>query len=543
LKEAFERSQKDIFLGDLFIGFNPKDTNSIREAGLAAETAKAELDAKHDFETVVKLYSTDKDIQNSGGHVGWITVFAVPYSLETIIYNLPSGGYSSPVKTSSGYHIFKKIAERPAAGTVKVAQIMLVNPDKDNQANEVRNTKLADSLYLALQKGADFDSLAYKFSNDRTSYDNGGILPEFGVGTYAGVFEDVAFSLKTKGEISKPFATEYGWHILKLLDKKPIGTAIDDVELNTLITQKVKASGRLQAAKNAYLKSLMPALKYKAFPVNEKELFRFTDSSVTTNNIAGLPVTPKTPIFSVGKTMFTAGDWLQFVKTARFNPGGENRTYPELFQAFSMSVIEDYLHKNIDTIEPSFAVQYKEFRDANLLFEAMDKNVWTKAASDTSGLHAWYNTHKSNYRWKESAIATLVTCTDSTIIEPVISSLKKDPSSWHKLSETYPSGFIADSGRYELNQLPGNINNPAPGGLTKAVKNELDGSYSFALIYKILPTGEQRSFEDAKGFVINDYQQSLEEKWIASLKKKYPVKINEPAWKKLLSVQGTSASN
>jgi peptidyl-prolyl cis-trans isomerase SurA len=542
VKEAFERSQKDILLGDLFIGFNPADSNSIKQAAQAAEKAKAALDAKQDFEAVVKQYSTDEGNKASGGRVGWITVFSVPYPFETIIYNLPSGGYSAPVKTGSGYHIFKKVAERPAAGTVKVAQIMLVNPDKANKANEERNRKLADSLYTALQNGASFDSLAYEFSNDRTSYDNGGMLPEFGIGTYAGIFEDAAFSLKNKGEISKPFATEFGWHILKLVDKKPFGTTIDDVELNTLITQKVKATGRSQAAKNAYLQSQMKALKYKAYPLNEKELFRFTDSSITTNNISGLPVTPKTPIFSLGKSLYTAADWLQFVKTMKFNPGGENRTYPELFQAFIMAETEDYVHKNIATIEPSFALQYKEFRDANLLFEAMDKNVWTKAASDTASLKNWYNMHKTNYKWKESAIAVLVTCTDSTIVEPVISSLKKDPSSWHKLSETYPSGFIADSGRYELNQLPGNTSHPAPGELTQAIKNDLDGSYSFASIYKILGTGEQRSFEDAKGFVINDYQQSLEEKWVASLKKKYPVKINEAVWKKLLSSQGSSTA-
>lgn len=535
VKEAFDRSQKDVFLGDLFIGFNPGDSNSIKQAAQVAERAKSALDGRQDFESVVKQYSTDEGNKTSGGKVGWMTVFSVPYPFETIIYNLPVGGYSAPVKASSGYHIFKKMAERPAAGTVKVAQIMLVNPDKTNQANETRNEKLADSLYNVLLKGANFDSLAFAYSNDRTSYDNGGLLPEFGIGTYAGVFEDVAFSLKNKGDISKPFATEYGWHILKLADKKPVTTSMDDVEFNTLLTQKIKATGRMQAARNTYLKSQINAWKFKVYPVTEKELFRFTDSSMTTNNITGLPVTPKTAIFGLGKKLYTAADWLQYVKTVKFTPGNENKTYTELFQAYPMTAMEEYLHKNIESIEPNFAVQYKEFHDANLLFEAMDKNVWTKASSDTTGLLTWYNNHKTDYCWKESAVAVLVTCTDSSIVSPVYASMQKDPDSWHSLSESYANGYIADSGRYELSQLPGNISTPSAGQLTKPVKNELDGSYSFASIYKILPNGEQRSFQDAKGFVINDYQQSLEEKWIASLKKKYPVRINEPAWQKLLA--------
>ena len=542
VKEAFERSQKDILLGHLFIGFSAADSASVKHALQQAEKATAALDAKQDFETVVKQFSTDVANRASGGRVGWITVFSVPYPFETIIYDLPVGGYSKIAKSSSGFHIFKKISERPAAGTVKVAQIMLVNPEPGNQAMEAKNKKIADSLYTALINGASFDSLAYAFSNDRTSYENGGSLPEFGVGTYAGTFEDMAFSLKSKGEISKPFSTDYGWHILKLLDKKPAGTKMADVELNSLLVQKVNASGRAAEAKNAYLQSQMAALKYKSFGVNEKELFRFTDSAITNNNVSGLPVTAKTPLFSLGKTIYYVTGWLQYVKGSRFTSGGESKPYPLLLREFNLAMVENYLHKNIEKIDPSFARQYREFREANLLFEAMDRNVWSKASADSAGLRKWYESHKEKYRWAESAAAILVTITDSSIIQPVIAALKKDPSSWKQLAGAYGQAIIADSGRYEINQIPGNNTHPKAGEITNPVKNELDGSVSFALIINLLTPGEPRSFDDSRGFVINDYQQALEQKWVANLKKKYPVKLNQPVWNKLISSTATTAS-
>ncbi|MDQ6763372.1 MAG: hypothetical protein M3015_12200, partial [Bacteroidota bacterium] len=64
--------------------------------------------------------------------------------------------------------------------------------------------------------------------------------------------------------------------------------------------------------------------------------------------------------------------------------------------------------------------------------------------------------------------------------------------------------------------------------------NKGDGTAVFAQVIKLYPQDQQRSFEDARGLVINDYQSFLEQKWIESLRKKYPVKINEKVFKSLL---------
>jgi peptidyl-prolyl cis-trans isomerase SurA len=534
VKEAFNRSQKDILLGHLFVGFT--DSNGIANAAIAAGKAKAALDAKEDFSNVVRQYSTDETNRLSGGMAGWITAFSIPYQYETIVYNLPVNGYSDVIKSAGGFHIFKKIAERPSAGTVKVAQLMLINTEPGNNVLEEKNKKLADSLYDVLLKGASFDSLALTFSNDRTSYDNGGLLPEFGVGTYSGTFEEQAFRLSNKGEISKPFSTEYGWHILKLIEKKPTPNNLEDAEYNALISQKVTATGRTEAVRNEFLKIKLKQLGFKPSPtLNEKELWLFTDSAISKGSVKSFKTNDKTVLFTIAGSASTAGQWIQFVESARLAPASQQKTYAEFMEAFKIAQTEDYLHKNFQKLEPSFAQQYKEFKDANLLFEAMDKQVWSKASSDEKGLLTYYNLNKNKYRWASSANALMVTCTDSTLLTEVVGKIEKAPLEWRQLNTLFADKVIADSGRYELSQLPGNGNKTyAAKVFSEVVKNELDGSKSFAYILQLLPADEQRSFEDARGFVINDYQQILEQRWISALKKKYPVKINNAVFNKLL---------
>jgi peptidyl-prolyl cis-trans isomerase SurA len=539
MKEAFDRGQKDIKLGHLFIGFDPKDSAGQKRAEAAAQRARAEFLQKQDFAAVVNKYSTDENNKASAGVAGWITVFSVPYNYESAIYKTSVGGFTEIMKSASGYHIFKNMGERPASGRVKVAQIMLVNTDKSNPGNAVRIKNLADSLYNALKQGAAFDATALAFSNDRTSYNNGGLLPEFGVGQYSEKFESEAFALKQPGDISKPFETTYGWHILKLIEKHPVATTIEQADENGQLQQQVVASGRTKTAKDIYIQSQIPRLGYKKMPVPEKEIWKYTDSSMMGADTKLYTVKAATPLFSFGKKNITAGEWLQFVKTERMMPGaGATRSYTDMMKEFTTREAEKQLTSNLEKTDPDFARQLKEFKEANLLFEAMDKNVWSKAAADSVVLAKYYEQHKAKYQWAPSATAVLVTSTDSATTAQARTFVQQHLHNWHELSEKFPVNLIADSGRYELTQIPMATSEPIRKGMvTTPVKNDMDGSQTFAGIFDVLPAKEQRSFDEARGFVINDYQQVLEDKWIAALKKKYPVKVNEVNWQKLLATQ------
>ena len=202
--EAFLRSQKDIQLQDIIIGFDPKNPQRIKEAEEVAEKAIQKLTLKTDFNKVLDEYCTDKDCRDKHGNMGWITVFSLPYRIENIAYNMKVEEFSEPIKTTNAFHIFKKVAERRAAGKIRVAQILFAYAPDATKADKEQIQKKVDSVYEALTKGADFSALAHIYSADRSSYQNGGVLPEFGVGFYDQNFEEAAFSLKNKEDISKP---------------------------------------------------------------------------------------------------------------------------------------------------------------------------------------------------------------------------------------------------------------------------------------------------------------------------------------------------
>jgi peptidyl-prolyl cis-trans isomerase SurA len=105
---------------------------------------------------------------------------------------------------------------------------------------------------------------------------------------------------------------------------------------------------------------------------------------------------------------------------------------------------------------------------------------------------------------------------------------------WRSFAEEGNANAQADSGRYESSQLPMyNGTNMEEGKYSNIVVNETDKSASFVYVIKTYPGNLQRSFEEARGLVINDYQNVVEEKWIESLKKKYPVKVNPEVFKSI----------
>jgi peptidyl-prolyl cis-trans isomerase SurA len=210
IDEAFVRGQKDIRMAHIFVRAGKDDSASQIQTAQNKINKAYEALKQGSFEQVALKYSEDPAVKSNRGAIGWVTVFVLPYAFENIIYSTPVGQYSKPFRSASGFHIFKNIEERKAIGRLKAAQILLaVPPDGVKKQQDDAKAK-TDSILTALQKGADFKSLALQFSSDNLSYQNGGELPEFGVGRYDAEFETAAFALQKDGEISKPVLTEFG---------------------------------------------------------------------------------------------------------------------------------------------------------------------------------------------------------------------------------------------------------------------------------------------------------------------------------------------
>jgi len=528
VKEAFDRSQKEIHLQQVFIEV-PQNTDTT-EAYKKIQSAYKQLKEGKEFAEVAQEFANDEATKQSKGDIGFITVFTLPYDIENKVYNLKSNSFSAPVKTKAGYHIFKNAGERKSLGSRRVAQILITVPPNASVEDNNLASRKADSLYNLLKKGTDFGALAATVSNDLSSSNNRGELPEFTTGTYNANFEDVAFSLKTNGDISKPFQTEYGYHILKLLEAKPALSNLNDPVTFASLQEKVTKDNRLELSKKELIQKKLALINYKPSVFKTDDLYIFTDSALQNiNPVAVKGINGSTPIFSFARQNIKASDWVKFVKGSRATSYLTNKDrYRELYKEFITAAADEYYRNNMDLYNADYSRQVKEFKEANLLFGIMEKNVWGKANTDTSNLLQYYNQHKSKYIWPASADVVIVTCNSEKQAHEIQQKLKDNVNNWRQITGNNGTDVAADSGRYELGQLPVvDRTNFTPGLITAPVKNLNDGTYTFNCIVKMYNEPGQRSYDDARGMVISDYQQVLEEKWIAELKKKYPVKVNQ----------------
>jgi parvulin-like peptidyl-prolyl isomerase len=404
------------------------------------------------------------------GSLGYITAFVLPYSVETIAYSTPPGQYSIPFQTGAGFHILRNDGERPAVGRIRAAQILVAFPPDSTTEKNKLLAQRADSIYNALAAGANFAELAEKLSDDHLSYMTGGEIPEFGVGTYDTAFENAAFSLAHDGDISKPVKTTFGYHIIKRIQRAPVVEDPQNKEWRATIREKVMISDRMQVAQAMLVQNVQKKIEKDAGPAD------------------------------------LAND----------------------------SAVLSYYREHLENYEPGFAAQMKEFSDGNLLFTIMQQKVWDAASSDTNGLREYYNGHKDKYQWENSADALIITALNEEFTEKARADIKAHFDLWRQWADESNGMIQADSGRFELSQIPVVERTNFSEGLTTApVINSQDSSRTFAYIIRLYPEKEPKKFEDAKGAVINDYQVYLEEQWIAALKKKYPVKINKKVFNSL----------
>jgi peptidyl-prolyl cis-trans isomerase SurA len=481
-------------------------------------------------------FSQDPSVKFNKGDIGYITVFVLPYDLENAAYSLSEGQHSKPINSGSGFHIFKNLKQRNAVGKIRAAQILLAFPPESTSAQQDSVKKLADSIQTALLNGADFKSLALRFSNDNLSYQNGGELPEFGVGRYEPIFESTAFSLQTDGEISKPIKTTFGYHIIKRISHTPVATAKDDKQWRDQVKQQILQNDRMEISREKLISNIQDKTNFKKLSYSKASLWRITDSILSSKEIpVQKDLNSNTGLFSFTRQTVRVKDWINYVESIKGIPSlTVGKSNPEIFKQFIETSTLDYYRNYLEDFSKDFVMELNEFKEGNLLFEVMQRKIWDAATNDSAGLQKFYKANSNKYWWENSAEAIIFTCSDQLEAEKLKGSLKTGVADWRKIVENSNGSIQADSGRFELSQIPvPDRTNFSSGLITAEVKNEADKSITFSYIIQLYNNREQRNFEDARGFVLNDYQEYLENEWVAGLKKKYPIKLNEEVFKSL----------
>ncbi len=531
-QEAIERSKFDVRAKHILI--------KVSSDAVPSDTLKAynkitmiynKIKAGENFDTLAKKYSEDKYSAVNGGDLGYFTVFGMVYPFESAAYNTEIGKTSNIFRTQFGYHILMTTDKRPAHGEVKVAHIMIAVPNNaDDKAKTDAETKIND-IYKKLQAGEEFAKLAEEFSDDKGSAKKGGELNWFGTGRMVPEFESAAFSLKNKGDYTKPIKTSFGWHIIKLIDKKDAKSLEEQQEY---VLSKISKDARMNQSKEAVLKRLKKEYNYKAYTKRLTPFFKYFDERAKEKYEWTDPEleTLKAPLIELGDTVFTQADFLIYMR--RFTRKNLTKT-PDLyvfnaFKIFSDNEIIKYERSKLTSKYPDYKYLLKEYHDGILLFNLTDQVVWSKAVKDTVGLQAYYQKHKEKFMWEER-----LNITDYTIptkyYKKAIKIANKGLNAADALVELKQLAkkdtsaiFIAEDKKITKSDNEKVFAAKKEKGIVEISKN--DETVNFVYIKnKIAP--EPKELDKVKGLMTADYQNYLEKEWIKELKAKYKIEVNK----------------
>jgi len=537
-KEAIERSKYDVRAKHILIkvGSNAQPSDTIK-AYNKIKMIYNKLKAGEDFDALAKEYSEDTYSAPNGGDLGFFTVFGMVYPFETAAYNTEIGKYSEIFRTQFGYHILMTTDKRPAHGEVKVAHIMIVVPNNADEKTQTEAKNKIDNIYKKLQEGEDFAKLAEEFSDDKGSAKKGGELSWFGTGRMVPEFETAAFSLKNKADYTKPIKTSFGWHIIKLIDKKDAKSLEEQQEY---VLNKISKDARMNQSKDAVLKSLKKEYNYKAYTKRLTPFFKYFDKFAKEKYEWTNPElnTYNAPLIELGDTVFTQADFVLYMR--KYSRKNLTKTPDEYvfneFKKFSDNEIIKYERAKLTSKYPDYKYLLKEYHDGILLFNLTDKVVWSKAVKDTAGLQEFYEKHKEEYMWPDR-----LDITDYTV-----------PSKYYKKAlKIANKGLSAQDALAELKKLAKKDSTAIfivedkkitrsdnekvfEANIEKAIVDisNNDGTRNFVYVKaKIAP--EPKELEKVKGLMTANYQNYLEEEWIKELRKKYEIKINQDVLKSI----------
>lgn len=529
VQEAYDRYLKEIDASHILflVDENATPADTLKAYNKALMVRK-KIVAGEDFGALAQQYSEDPSAKENKGDLGYFSVFRMVYPFESGAYKTKVSKVSEPVRSRFGYHLIKVNAVRDNRGEVVVSHIMLMKTD-DKELNKKNEARIQE-LYQKLQQGEAFEELAKQFSEDKSTAPSGGRMNAFSAGQLSSEeFETVAFGLTKEAPLSKPVETNFGWHIIKLNEKRPVQSF---EEIKTDLQNKVSRDERSRLIEI----SLTDKLRKKYTIAKDNKVYTAVVKAITNDFYAGTWTSEsvKTPfnqsILTINNSKFSARNFLEFMQKNQ-KSGAEIKPLSNmvsvLFEKFTDEQLNNYYNENLETEFPEFASVMTEYRDGLLLFDLMEKEIWEKSKTDTIGLHTFYDKNKQKYQWNKRYDVLVVSSTKADYIKKAHKLLKKGKSAV-EIKEALNSGkdleVIEKEGIFEEGStiLPKNIGDKK--GLTDVEK---EGDYYFvSRIKNIIPAG-QKTFEECEGKVINDYQQYLEENWVSDLKKEFTIKVDQ----------------
>lgn len=537
--EVIERQKQEVHAAHILFECGPKATpDEVAKALDKIADVRRQLAEGANFDSLARAVSEDPSARQNGGDLGYFSALMMVYPFEEAAFNTPVGEVGE-CRSSFGFHLVKVIDRRPSRGEVKVAHIMRSFPRTMPPAQAKEATKhVIDSAYQVLKGGRPFAEVCAEVSDDAYTAKKGGEYDWVSATSrFPKEWLDVAFSLE-KGQISEPFATQFGWHIMTLIDKRESALMTD--EERAQLKKRLEQDSERKAA--AAKKQLERWAAEEQLAWNEKmragALKVLADTALTTEKLNAQMGKLKKPLLTFGTERLSALQLAAWV-TEKYGASDYNFTdAAQLLSDWRDEQLSAYEDAHMAEKNEEFGNLYREYHDGLLLFDVASKEVWDKASNDTVGLERYFEAHRANYNWNAPRFK-------GAFIECV-----EDEALIAKLTEIYSStdSYKAAAARVRAEVLTDTLLTPdpkhprfhivnglyAPGDNATVDRDQLHvagaevkprATMPFQMTYgRVLNNGPE-GVEDVRSAVVNDYQNELEAAWIKALRAKFEVLI------------------
>ncbi|PWJ58364.1 peptidyl-prolyl cis-trans isomerase SurA [Dyadobacter jejuensis] len=431
-KEAYERMKWMVKASHILVAVardaSPADTLRAYRAAIAM---KGRLEEGENFDEMATRFSKDPTAAQNHGNLGYFTAFQMVYPLETAAYSTPVGKISDPIRSRNGYHLVKVMDRKANPGHVQVSHIMIRTDSTDSETKqEIIKAQIYDA-YNKLQEGAPWTEVLQAYTDDKQSIGRDGQLPVFGIGQMVPEIEQTAFSLSKIGAYSTPIKSIYGWHILKLVDKKNLGSYED---MRASLQQRVVTDSR-----GDHLAALTAErLRKKYTPIEDpegwKQVATLADTSLLRGQWDYLRAVnndwQSVNLFNIKGTPYPALDFLQTVKKNQVPVDLTSSPLVlmrRLYNEYLNNRLATYEREHLEDTSPEFKALISRTKEGVLLAQMMEEQVWQRSLSDSLGQVATYNKNPQKYRYPERAYGRVILASDQNTLGNIQDLLSQKP--------------------------------------------------------------------------------------------------------------------
>jgi len=421
--------------------------------------------------------------------------------------------------------------------SIKASHILIDFNNENGTPDTIAAKTKADSLLARIRNGEDFATLAIENSEDPGSKPNGGDLGFVERRMMVKEFDEAAFNLEI-GEVSDVVKTNFGFHIIKVTDKKPYPSFEEDREN----LKKMFERQSYQLKRGELVDSLHNKFNLKINEETVNFIISNSDSIKLDAEHPKLSEFKDKPLFTYANKTVTTGEF--FEKVADKKEFYKKLINENILNGAIKAVSEDYLLKeeafNLEKTDAEFAELMEDYRNGIFIFKLQEEEVWNKIELDSTKLYDYYLKTKDNYKWNDRVSFVEIFSAKDSLINIYYDQLKTG-ANFEELASSFTERLAMKEkgGVYPLNEIKKSDDIKTSNLYDEASKLKNPGDYSVPFkvsggwaIVKLIEKDSARlkTFEEARAEVAGSFQESeskrLENEYLDKLKMRYEPEIN-----------------